>query len=253
MTFDARLRARAQRIQAGNRDWYRIKAAEGEAEVWIQDEISWLGVTARDFIRELRAVDAERLTLHINSPGGDVFDGIAIYDAIKRHPAKVTARITLAASIASVIAMAGDEVVMAEHGTMMIHEPFALTIGDAADHRKQAAILDQIGDETASIYAEKADNGTRHDQQIAKWRALMREETWYTAQAAVDAGLADRVDAADRSAPQNRFDLSVFRNAPSVRPPERPEPTPAPPVRPAYDTAALIELRDAMRALRGAA
>jgi ATP-dependent protease ClpP protease subunit len=249
------------------RPWWRIEnAATGDtADIYLFDEISWFGVTARDVIDELRALEAEKITLHINSPGGDVFDGIAIYQALRAHPAEITTRVEgLAASIATVIAMAGDRIVMAKHSTMMIHDPWGFTIGNAEDHEKQAAVLNQLGDEIASIYAEQADTGTRHDQQVAKWRAKMRAETWYTDQQAVDDGLADEVDEGTAASAKNRFDLSVFRNVPEhlrrpetdpapadpPRPDQRPEPAPA---RPAHDTAALEGLRDGLRALRGAA
>jgi ATP-dependent protease ClpP protease subunit len=243
------------------RPWWRIEnaaASEDEAHVYLYDEVSWFGVTAKDFVDELRAVEVPKITLHINSPGGDVFDGIAIYQALKAHPAEVTARVEgIAASIATVIAMAGDRVVMAKHSTMMIHDPWGLTIGNAEDHEKQAAILNQLGDEIASIYAEKADNGTRHDQQVGRWRARMRAETWYTDQQAVDDGLADAVDDGAAATASNRFDLTVFRNVPEHlrRPESDPTPAerPAAAVRPVHDTAALEQLRDAMRAIRGAA
>lgn len=197
-------------LRRGRRDWYRITAKAGdEAEVWIYDEIGFWGVTASDFVRELRQVDAAKLTLHLNSPGGDVFDGIAIHTALRDHPATVEVKIdSLAASIASVIAMAGDRVVMSKHATMMIHDPFALAIGDARDMRKMADTLDQLGDTIAGVYAERAGGSVR------EWRDRMLDETWYTDQTAVDAGLADEV--AGEPAAENSFDLSIFRHPPAA-------------------------------------
>lgn len=197
------------------REWYRIQnlVAEDTAEVWIYDEIGFWGTTAGDFIRELSGVTASKIVLHLNSPGGDVFDGIAIFRALKDHPATIEARVdAIAASIASVIAMAGDRIVMTQHSMMMIHEPFALVIGDANDMRKQADVLDKLADTLAGIYAARAGGD------VAEWRAAMTAETWYRDQEAVDAGLADEV-VADMAAAQDSFDLSHFRNAPRQQAP----------------------------------
>lgn len=200
-------RARAQLVR-GRRDWYRIRNAADEAEIFIYDEIGFWGITADDFVRELRGVSAKRITLRLNTPGGDVFDGIAIYTALREHPAEVTARVdSLAASIGSVIAMAADRIQMARHATLMIHEPFGIVVGDAADMRKQADVLDQLGDEIAAVYADRAGGSVRD------WRDRMREETWYTDRAAVEAGLADEVSG-EASEPKDTFDLSIFRHPP---------------------------------------
>lgn len=197
-------------LRRGRRDWYRIENATGdEAVIYIYDEIGFWGVTAADFVRELSAVSATRLTVRLNSPGGDVFDGIAIHTALRDHPAAVEVRVdSLAASIASVIAMAGDRVVMAKHSTFMIHDPFALAIGDAQDMRKMADVLDQLGDTIAGVYAERAGGSVR------EWRDRMLAETWYTDRETVDAGLADAV-AGDEASTENSFDLSIFRNTPA--------------------------------------
>lgn len=200
-------RSRAQLVQ-GKRDWYHIEnAASDTADVFIYDEIGFWGITAADFVRDLRSITAKNITLRLNTPGGEVFDGIAIYTALKDHHATVEVRIdSLAASIGSVIAMAGDRVVMAKHSTMMIHEPFALAIGDAEDMRKLAETLDLFADNIASFYAERAGGSVR------EWRDRMRAETWYSDQAAVDAGLADEI--AEESSAKNNFDLSIFRHTP---------------------------------------
>lgn len=197
----------AAEVRAGKRlDWFRFENKAGdEAVIHIYDEISWFGITASDFLRELNQVTAPSIALHLNSPGGDVFDGIAIYNALRQHKAKVNVTVdSIAASIASVIAMAGDTITMARGSMLMIHEPFAMVIGDARDMRKQADALDLMGDSIAGIYAGRA-GGTAEI-----WRARMVEETWYGDQAAVDAGLADSV--AGVGAVANTFDLSIFRN-----------------------------------------
>src|SRR5690606_8034659 len=103
-----------------------------------------------------------------------------------QHQAHVTVIVdSLAASIASVIAMAGDRVVMAKNATMMIHDGHGLSIGNAADMREMADLLDKVSDNIASVYAERAGGD------VAEWRERMRAETWYSADEAVSAGLAD--------------------------------------------------------------
>jgi ATP-dependent Clp endopeptidase proteolytic subunit ClpP len=170
--------------------WYSIKnVSESEAEVHIYDEIGYFGVTASDFIRDISAIKASSITLRINSPGGDVFDGIAIYNAIQRHKASVTAYVDgIAASAASFIAMAANRVVMSPHAQMMIHEAAGLVIGNADDMRQMSDILDKSSDNIASIYAKKAGGSTE------EWRARMKAETWMSDREAVDLGLADAID-----------------------------------------------------------
>lgn len=209
---------------AGRNDWYRIenRADEDRAEVFVYDEIGFFGVTAKDFVADLRAVKAKQIDLHLNTPGGDVFDGIAIYTAIKDHSANVTAYVDgLAASAGSFIAMAANQVVMMPHSRMMIHEAFGLAIGNAEDMTKMAERLDATSQNIASIYAEKA------GQDADYWRAQMKAETWYTDQQAVDAGLADEIGRSGTKNQLNTFDLSIFRNAGSEElPPEEEEAPP---------------------------
>lgn len=194
-------------LRQGRTDWYRIENAVSTtdaATIHVYDEIGYWGVTAQDFVAELQGVTAGRIELHVNSPGGDVFDGIAIMQALKSHSAHVTVTVdSLAASIASVIAMAGDRVVMAKNATMMIHDGHSLAIGNAADMRQTADLLDKVSDNIASVYAERA-GGT-----VEEWRDRMRAETWYSADEAVAAGLADEVLGAGKPA-ENTWDLSVF-------------------------------------------
>lgn len=177
--------------------WYSIaNLSQTEAEIAIYDEIGMWGISASEFIKDLAAVKASTISLRINSPGGDVFDGIAIYNAIARHSATVNVYVDgLAASAASFIAMAGDSVTMMPHSQMMIHEAAGLVIGSASDMQKMADILNKSSDNIASIYAEKA-GGTVED-----WRALMQAETWFSDQEAVDAGLADKVEGAMMTCP----------------------------------------------------
>lgn len=191
------------------RDWYRIQnSAEGASEILIYDEIGYWGVTASDFVRDLTALDTEAITVRVNSPGGDVFDGIAILNALRGHKAKITTIVDgLAASAASFIAMAGNEIVMRRNAEMMIHDPSAFGGGSATEHRDLAQQLERIGDNIASIYAERAGGTT------AQWREAMLAETWYSAQEAVEAGLADRIDGPAEDSAKNNFDLTVFNYA----------------------------------------
>ena len=145
--------------------------------------------------------------LHINSPGGSVFDGQAIYTAIKRHPADVISYVDgLAASIASVIALAGNTVVMAENALFMIHDPWGSASGTAADMRLTADILDKVKATIVNAYCAKT--GKPADEV----EAMMTAETWMSAQEAVDEGFADEVSAEIQLAAS--FDLSRFKNAP---------------------------------------
>lgn len=174
-------------------DWYRIEnKANAETDIHIYDEIGFWGVTAQDFLQELTAVNAATINLHLNSPGGSVFDGIAIYSTLRQHPATVNVIIdSLAASIASVIAMAGDTIQATPNAMMMVHDGMGLAVGNAAEHREMADLLDKVSDNIASVYAERTGDTAE------EWRAIMREERWYNATEAVEAGLVDSVVGAD--------------------------------------------------------
>ena len=216
--MDPRERARALRSRArgSRRDWCRIKNAAGtRAEVYIYGVIGsdWDDgdVTAAAFARELREITAPTIELHLNSPGGDVYDGVAIYNTLRSHSARVEVMVDgLAASAASVVAMAGDRIVMGRGTQMMIHEAWGFCMGPAADMRAAADMLDQSSDNIAGLYAGRA------GESAASWRERMRAETWYTADEAVKAGLADEVAGGDEARsgdPESRWDLSIFNYA----------------------------------------
>lgn len=167
-----------------------VTAEESEtAELWLFDEIDgtgWWGVSAKDVQTALNSITASAITLHLNSPGGDVFEAHAIYNAIKAHPANVTVQVEgIAASAASYVAMAGDTVLVASNATFMIHDAITFTYGNEADHTKASGVLGQQSDIIARIYAERS-GGEADD-----FRAAMREETYYDAASAIEAGLAD--------------------------------------------------------------
>ena len=208
--------------------WYVIRSADeggadravpGEATVFIFDEIGGsFGVSAKDFAAELAALDVAQLNVRINSPGGSLFDGIAIYNAINHHPANVTVYVdAIAASAASVIAMAGDEIVMMPGSQMMVHDAAMHQDGNAADMAKASTFLDRQSQNVAGIYAGR----TGGDAQV--WRELMLAETWAFADEAVELGLADRAEPVPGPAEQldpelgermsRSFDLSGFRFA----------------------------------------
>jgi ATP-dependent protease ClpP protease subunit len=219
------------------RPWYRIRNADDDgdvAEVWIYDEIGMWGTTADDFARELAQVSASAINLHLNSPGGGVFDGIAIHNSLHAHPARVDVTVDgIAASIASVIAMAGDTVTMGRGTEMMIHNPSGIVLGQAADMREMADLLDRLALDIAGFYRDRA-GGSRN-----KWLDLMAAETWYSADEAVKAGLADKAigsgktkakppaddppdeddDGEPAAARDRRWDLSAYRYAGRERAP----------------------------------
>lgn len=188
----------------GKVDWYKIidKTEHVPTQLMIYDEIGYFGVSAGDLIGELSAVTGE-LEVHVNSPGGDVFDGIAIYNYLKNRGQVSVVVDALAASAASFIAMAASpgRLLMAKNATMMIHDGFTAAIGNAADMRKAADLLDRASDNIASIYAERSRTPAE------TWREAMRAESWYTAQEAVDARLADGIQGAE---PRAAWDLSIY-------------------------------------------
>lgn len=190
--------------------WYTItnKAEAPAAEVFLYDEIGGYGIDAAQFVAELADIEATELVVHINSVGGEVFQGFAIYQAIKDHPANVTVMVdALAASIASVIAQAGDKIVMARNAEMMIHDGMVSVVGNSAELTRTVSMLDRVSNNIASVYAERA-GGHPTD-----WRTAMMAETWYSADEAVAAGLADEVAAANKRGARNSSDLRVFNYA----------------------------------------
>jgi len=187
---------------------------EGSAEILLYGDIGdslWSeGTGAKQFAEDLKKCGkVGNLNIRINSPGGSVFEGLAIYNTLERHSAKKTVTIDgLAASIASVIAMAGDTVVMPKNAVMMVHDPLAMTVGNAEDHRKMAEGLDKIKTGLISAYAKKT---KMSNQDIAD---LMSDETWMTANEAVEWGFADEVAEPMRMAASMNFDLSAYKNVP---------------------------------------
>lgn len=222
MSAEQRVRAGMPRAQTISEQGMRIELKiidSATARLDINDEIGWSpwgdSISAKSVQSQLNDINASTIEVHVNSPGGDVFDGIAITNMLRAHPATINVVVDgLAASAASFIAMAGDSVAMMPNSQMMIHDASGIVAGNAADMRKMAELLDQASDNIADIYARRS--GAPADE----WRAKMRDETWYNDQEAVDAGLADHVVdlAQTRQAPANTTDqqqrlwnLSLYR------------------------------------------
>jgi ATP-dependent protease ClpP protease subunit len=179
--------------------WYRVENRAdvdggGAAEVYLFDMIGGWGVSAADFARDLRAVTASEIDLHVSCEGGAVFDALAMYETLRRHPANITAHIDgIAASSASFVVQAANKIIMAPRARMMIHNAHGLCGGDEYDMEEMRDLLRDASENIADIYALHA-GGTRE-----QWRTAMRvasggpNGTWYDARAAVAAGLADEV------------------------------------------------------------
>ena len=190
--------------------WFSITAkSNGVAEILIYDEIGIYGISAKKFVDELRALgNVKKITLRLNSPGGDVIDGLAIYNSLARHPAELTVVVDgIAASMASVVAMAGKKLLMPNNTFLMIHNPAGLVLGDADDMRSLAAVLDSMKKSLVGAYVRKS------GQPEEKIKEMMDAETWLPAEEALALGFADEVLEPTQKAAL--FDLARFSNAPS--------------------------------------
>ena len=202
-----------------NRKWWDIKAltnAQGTAvaEIRIYDEIGFWGTDAKTFVSKLdeAAASAAEVVVAINSPGGDVFDAFAIYNALRRYAGRVTARIDgVAASAASLVAMAGDRIVMPENAMLMIHNPWTVALGTASDLRATADSMDKARDGILAAYRNKSG---KTDEELT---AMLDAETWMTAAEAKEAGFADEIESPVKLAATARAAdlLARFQSAPS--------------------------------------
>jgi ATP-dependent protease ClpP protease subunit len=190
--------------------WFEISnASEASADVYIYDSIGAYGVSAAGFIAEINAIKAPVINLHLNSGGGSVFDGLAIYTGIQSHPARVRVLIDgIAASMAGVIAMAGDEIVMAENAFLMIHRVSSGVEGTAETMRAEAALLEKLEEQIVAIYAARTGKSPG-----ALFKA-MQAETWYSAAESLAEGFCTSV--APLKSPSNCVDLSKFAKAPAA-------------------------------------
>jgi len=185
--------------------------ADGPAEVRLYTDVGFFGIDADQFAAELDEITASEIVVAINSPGGDVWDGVAIFNVLRQHPSRIVTRIDgIAASIAHVIAQAGDHRIVLKGSTSMMHRAWAVAIGGADEFRKTAALLDQMSEVLAQVYADRSGRG------IAKIRELLAAETWMTAEEAVAGRFADEVLTPQRPTAQSRLpaDLqAIIRDA----------------------------------------
>ena len=236
-----------------NKHWYSLKAS-GEAEtrsieVYVYGEIGTWGITANQFVRDLAAMDdgVSPIVVAFNSIGGDLFDGLAIHNALSRLGERCTGRVdALAASAASVAVCGAHKVVIASNAILMIHNPYTYASGDAEDLRRVAAVLDQATEVIIAAYKSKAPNIDE-----VELRRLVNAETWLTASEAVALGLADEVGAGltVKACVGQGSVLQRYQHAPQAllaQLEESPEPTPEPivpePAKPAVVDSAKLAL-----------
>lgn len=170
--------------------WYRLARATvtgARAELLIFDEIGLWGIDAQRLVQDLMDIGADDLLVRVNSPGGDVFEGIAIMNALRAHRGQVT--VVVEGLAASAIAVGGaDRLVMRPQAELMIHDAWALAMGNSGDMESMRGQLDRTSNSLAAVYADKAGGS------VESWRQAMREETWMSAEEAVESGLADAVE-----------------------------------------------------------
>lgn len=238
---------------------FRVEAKadddKDEATVYLYDTIVntdeeaewWGGVSPQAFVKALHEIKAGTIHLRVNSPGGSVFAGRAMEQALREHSAKVIAHVDgLAASAASFLIMGADEIHMAPGSFLMIHKAWTIAWGNETDMRKQADLLAQIDGSLAKTYATRS--GQAEDE-IADWMAA---ETWIEADRAVELGFADQVDAGAKASAAVTWDTSAFKNAPQpgqttprarqIDPAQPPAKPPAQPAPDALRRAALLAL-----------
>jgi len=208
-------RGRIDGMRSKDWSWYSVQAREGDGgeiavSIDIFDEISPWGASADSLVPQIRALPpTAALSVAVNSPGGDVFEGYAIANALRAHPGPVTTRVQgVAASIASVIFAAGDERLMHEESMLMWHRAWGVAIGNAKDHEDLAATLRQIDGQLVGVYQRTS---TLDADAI---ESMIDAETWLTPQDAADIGHANMIESPDAQAALRRFDLSNYKNVP---------------------------------------
>lgn len=236
MTLDTRrmLQALARPQGRDKAPQLSVKAEGDEATIYVYDSIGgWFGVLAADFVRELNAITASKIHLRINSPGGDVFEARAMATAIREHPSTIVAHVDgVAASAATLLAIAADEAEMAEGAFFMVHQAWSLCMGNAEDMLAMAGLLEKADGSIAGDYMKKTG---KPKQKVIDW---MAEETWFTAAEAKDAGFVDRIAGeavSDPNAQASAWNLAAYAKAPKALTEPKPQPEPEP----QYDRAAL--------------
>ena len=237
------------------RTWYNFKQTDTDPAVLsIFDDIGAFGVSAKSFLNDLASAQGDSVRVEINSPGGDVFAGLAIYNGLRNSGKKVNVRVLgLAASAASLVAMAGDTIEMPENSFMMVHNPWGFAMGGADDMRDTADMLDKLGVSLASTYAKRTGKSA---EEIA---ALLDAETWMSAAEAVDAGFATAV--ISEVPVKAAFDLdrlpanvrAAYASAKASAPAPAPAPVPAPAPAPAPEDDPAPTLADTIESQAAAA
>lgn len=194
-----------------SKSWYRVQNKSDALDVSIHEEIGLWGITAQDFIADIRQFKGDVINLSINSPGGSVFDGFAMYNAIKDHPATVNAKVEgIAASAASTVLLAADNITMPEASFLMIHDPWSFSVGNSTELREMADFLDKLGEQITNIYVK---NTTLERDEIID---MMANETWLNGQEALDMGFVDSLTE-EKAAALNRGWAQKFKNAPKEK------------------------------------
>jgi len=190
-------------------DWYKItNISDDEAEIYLMDFIGWPFCPADEFVKQLASMTQSKITIRINSPGGDVWDANSIFNAIRRHKSKPTTCVeSLAASAASYIFVAGYKKLAYKNAMIMIHEPMTGMYGNQFELRETADILSQVSETLVDMYADHTNVGKR------ELREMMKAETWLNAKTAKEKGFIDEVIESRKGA-KAEFDLSIFANVP---------------------------------------
>lgn len=190
-------------------EWYKIEAsANDQAEILVYDVIGWPYNDAGDLVRYVNSLGDKDILVRLNTPGGDVFDGMAIFNSLANHKGKVTIRIeALAASMGSVLAMAGKEIQAYSNTMMMIHDPWTYMAGNQYELREMADLLEKISGNMLDVYTGRSKVGKREMKEI------MKAETWYTAKEAKEKGFINTILETGK-ATKAQFDLTMYTNAP---------------------------------------
>jgi ATP-dependent Clp protease, protease subunit len=194
------------------KSWYSIKNKSNTATVSIDDEIGFFGVSARDFLNDVRNITANLIKLNVHSPGGNMFDGFAMYNGLKNHPATVHGSVTgIAASAAATVLMASDYIEMPEDSFLMIHNAQGGAYGEKDDLREMADLMEKMEQQTVNIYSKKSG---LEGEKVAE---LMNESTWMSAQEALELGFIDNITG--KIGVQNNANLfeNHFKNMPFMR------------------------------------
>jgi ATP-dependent Clp endopeptidase proteolytic subunit ClpP len=190
-------------------DWYKIvnSGDEGDPEILIYDYIGWPYNDPRDLIESLAGMSPKSVTIRINSPGGDVFDAMAIFNAMESYKGKIITRIeSLAASAASIIALAGKEIQAYKNSMYMIHNPWMVALGDQNELRDSANLLEKIAANMIDIYTASSKQGKK------KVKTMLDDETWMTAKEAQDLGFVKTIVTGKSVKAEFKYD--VFDNVP---------------------------------------